>query len=382
MIQMNRLPRILFGRGSCQQVGSVVRNELERQNAIVICDPAVRDNSQVVALLDSLSAAGVAFSVCERVVPDPPYAVVDEIGQAARQDQCDVVIGIGGGSALDTAKGVAIAATTGVPLITFAGVDKVPGRRLSLVLVPSTAGTGSEATNVAVFSDHEHNKSGVVSSHIVPDAAMLEPDILRGLPPSVIAITGLDAMAHAMESFVGVYNSFLTEPFALTALRYVAQYLRRAYTDPEDDTAREHMLRASLLGGIAFTNTQTGGAHACAMPLGTRAKLAHGEAVTLMLPAVMRFNLPAATDRYAVIAETFDCANSSMDVEQAACRAIDYVETLATELGVAFGLANHGITHRDIDRLADLSAGNARIWINNPRQPTLEEIKQIYLDAL
>lgn len=380
--QMNRLPEILFGSGVCSRVGERVSGYLGRNNALVLCDPAVSQAPEVKALLYSLEAAGVRYLWHDQVVPDPPFDLVDRIGRDASRSDVDVIVGIGGGSAMDAAKGVAVAVGTDSPLRSFAGVDRVPYRKAALILVPTTAGTGSEVTNVAVFSDQEHNKIGIVSPHIIPDVALLDPELTIGVPPQTTAIAGLDAMAHALESFSGVYNSFLTEPYALCALRYVAEYLGRAHRNPRDRVARQYMLRASLLSGVAFTNTQTGGAHACAMPLGTRCRLAHGEAVIQMLPAVMRYNLLSATERYARAAVAFGCATESTDVDVAARESIAFVERFAAELGVKIGLARHGLSPPDLPELAELSLKNQRIWANNPRQPTIDDIVEIYRDAL
>ena len=380
-IKMNRLPRILFGPATSGSLGEICAEEgLTR--VLVVCDGSLMRAGLFEEIFSGLEERKVEYQVADRVEPDPPYLLVDEQTASARDFKPEALIGIGGGSALDIAKGIAVLTGNEGSIVDFGGVGKVTRKGLPLILCPTTAGTGSEVTNVAVYSDQRHNKFGVVSPHNIADFAVLDPMLTLGLPPEQTALTGLDAMAHAMESYVGLFNSFLTEPYALAAMRYVSRYLEPAFENGKDLEAREYMLRASMLAGISFTNTQTGGAHACAMALGVATQLPHGMAVTLMLPAVMRFNAPAAKDRYAEVARILDPEGAPPDNKAAASHAAAAVEKLATKLGVHLGLRNYGVADNRVSEIAELAFKNQRIWINNPRKPSREDVKAIIRDAM
>ena len=291
-------------------------------------------------------------------------------------------MGIGGGSSLDIAKGLSILSHNEGSISDFSGVNRVPRRGLPLLLVPTTAGTGSEVTNVAVYSDDNHTKFGVVTPHNIPDIAVIDPELSIGLPPEQTAITGLDALSHALESFVGRNNSFFSEPYALAAINDVANFLLRAYRNGADIEARERMMRASMFAGIAFTNTQTGGAHGCGMALGIAAQLPHGLAVTLMLPAVIRFNIPKATERYARAAHILDPQTCSLPDEVAAEQCATVIEKLTQDLGIQMGLRNYGVTDKHIAEIAAAAFKNTRIWVNNPREPSLHDIEMIVQQSM
>lgn len=380
-IRLNRVPRIVFGVRTSESIPELCLDDGLRR-LMIVCDGTLKENGVLDEIFSRIEAAGLEYRVADRIQPDPPFALVDEHAAAAMEFYADAVLGIGGGSTLDIAKGVSILFHNPGSIADYAGVGVVPKKGLPLLLCPTTAGTGSEVTNVAVYSDEGHNKFGVVTPHNIADHAVLDPLLTLGLPAEQTALTGLDALSHALESYVGVYNSFLTEPYALQAIGYVSSYLPRAYDDGSDQEAREFMLRASMLAGLSFTNTQTGGAHACAMALGVAVQLPHGKAVTLMLPSVMRYNAIAAKERYARVAQILDPASVSPSLEEASQHAAVAVERLAERLGVELGLRNYGVTDKDVPHIAELAHRNQRIWVNNPRKPDRAEVESIIRNAL
>lgn len=380
-VTMNRVPQIEFGNGSSSTIGEVCRASGYRRVA-VICDGLLRETGILKEPLSSLEIEQIDCEVFDRIEPEPPAALVDEYAKQIRESSFDAIVGIGGGSSLDVAKGVAVMAHNTGSIADFAGVGKVRNNGLSLVLLPTTAGTGSEVTNVAVFSDLNHNKFGVVTPFNIPDVAILDPGLTVGLPPIQTAFTGLDAFSHALESYVGRFNSFLTEPFALQGIEYAANYLQRAYRNGSDIEAREYMLRAAMFGGLSFTNTQTGGAHACAMALGVAAKLPHGLAVTLMLPEVMRYNAEAVPAKFARVASIIDPGLVTGNETSDAANAIIAFKELARSVGIEFGLRRHGVTENVVPKIAELALRNTRIWVNNPRNPSREDVETIIRNSL
>jgi alcohol dehydrogenase len=381
LTKLNPVPEIVFGRDVSGSLAAICEQR-GISRLLVICDGTLRKAGVLDHVLTPLEDARLLISIVDEIQPDPPISLVDAYAEYARNYEVDGVIGIGGGSSLDVAKGVSLLMRNRGSIYAYAGVDRVPRRGIPLILVPTTAGTGSEVTNVAVYSDENHNKFGVVTRHNIADVAVLDPLLTVGLPPEQTALTGLDALSHALESYVGPYNSFLTELYSLQAIRYVAAYLVRAFRDGSDLKAREHMLRASMLAGLSFTNTQTGGAHACAMALGLGTQLPHGHAVTLMLPEVIRFNLPAASEKLALVAQILAPSNVDLPPEEAAQACPDAVKALAQTFGIQFGLSNYGVDSRHLTTIARAALKNERIWANNPRKPTLEDVESIISSSL
>ena len=283
---------------------------------------------------------------------------------------------------MDISKAAAVMHNNDGPINQYAGVNLVPRPGLPTILIPTTAGTGSEVTSIAVLSDTVNQvKVGVVSDHMFARLVLLDPELTLGLPPHITASTGLDALIHAIESYTGSQATFLTEPLAMEAIRLIGKNLRLAYADGANLEARTGMLQASLLAGMAFANTQTAGAHACALSLGGKYHLPHGVATSLMLPAVMRFNAIATPVKFANIAEAFGETLDGLSPMEKTDKAINAVERLIKDVGFKLGLENYGVKREDISMLAKGAIGAARLWKNNPRRATEEQIQQIFEDS-
>ncbi len=377
------VPRIVFGVGSIGSLGA----ELQRVGAgrvAVITDAGIVGAGIHRLAVDALEKEGLEAAVFEGVEPDPRIDIANQAADFVREQGADAVVGLGGGSSMDIAKAAAVIRTNPDPIETYRGVNLVPKPGLPTVLVPTTAGTGSEVTSIAVLSDTVNKvKVGVVSEHMFARCALLDPALTVKLPPRVTASTGLDALIHAIESYVGRQASFMTEPLALAAIELVAENLRKAYACGEDLDARTGMLRASLLAGMAFANTQTGAAHACALALGGAFHVPHGIATSLMLPAVMRFNSIAVPEKFARIATIFGEKVVGLPPTAAARRAVSAVIALIEDVDFKLGLENYGVTESDIPGLAEASIlPAARLWNNNPRSATREQVERIFRDSL
>ena len=295
-----------------------------------------------------------------------------------RKDRPDLVIGFGGGSSIDTAKITAVMANNEGDLRDLVGVNLVPKPGLPTLFLPTTAGTGSEVTNISILNDVERQvKLGIVSEYMFTKTALLDPELTLTLPPELTCWTGLDALIHAIESYVSRAATPLTETLAIRAMELISTHLRRAYALGSDMEAREGMLTASLLAGMAFSNTQCGGAHACALAVGARYHLAHGLATTLMLPATMEFNLIAAPEKYRYIAEIFGYDTSGMNLHEGAAEAVRAVTDLAKSMDFVFGLEHYGASPDHIPALAERSLLPARLWNSNPRQVDMRQVTRI-----
>ncbi len=369
---------IRTGKGVSRSLGELLRPR-NIKKAMLVTDPGIAALKLHESILQSLEAEGATVAVYDKVSADPTLEQAREVITLLNADMPDLVIGFGGGSSIDVAKIAAVmTANPASDLRALVGVNLVPKPGLPTLFIPTTAGTGSEATNISILNDVERGvKLGIVSEFMYAHTVLIDPEVTRSLPPRMTAWTGLDALIHAIEAYVSRAATPITDSLAERAIGLIARYLRKAYAVGDDMEAREGMLTASLLAGMAFTNTQCGGAHACALAVGARYHLAHGLATTLMLPATMEFNLIAAPERYRRIAEMFGYRTKGLTVYQGAALAVRAVTELARDMDFVFGLEHYGASEDHIPDLAKLSIPPARLWNSNPRPVTLEQVEKI-----
>lgn len=375
-------PNILFAPGAAARIAEVV-GQCGARRVLLVTDAGVRGAGLTRAAEASLAAAGIAFTVFDGVVADPPAAVVEAAAARARAEGADLVLSIGGGSALDTAKLVAYLARSDEPLDALYGVGLAKGQRLPLVLVPTTSGTGSEVTPIAIVTTPSQEKKGVVSPRLLPDWAILDPELTLGLPPAVTAATGIDAMVHAIEAYTSRHRKNpLSDQFARQALALLSGSIRTACRDGADLAARSDMLLGASLAGMAFANAPVAAVHALAYPIGALFHVPHGLSNALVLTGVMRFNLPDATALYAELAPVVDPAAAGRPEAEAAAMLIEALDAIGRDCGVPATLSAVGIGAGDLDRLAADAMRQTRLLVNNPREMTLADARAIYAAAL
>lgn len=377
----NTTPSIVFGSGSLLRVGEIAAGRLGKR-VLVVTDAGLVRAGLVAPALNALANAGVAAAVFDEVVADPPEQVVLDAVQAARTHEADCVIGLGGGSSLDVAKLVALLAAGGETLGAIYGVGLAKGPRLPLLLAPTTAGTGSEVTPISIVTTGAHEKKGVVSPVILPDVALLDPDLTLGLPPHVTAATGVDAMVHAIEAYASASpnNNPVSRALARDALSLLGANIRRAVSRGGDREARAGMLLGSMLAGQAFANSPVAAVHALAYPLGGHFGIPHGLSNALVLPHVLRFNAlePAAARAYGEIAPlVFPDLEGANGAQAFADRLAD----LSAEIGLEPRLRDAGVPHDALDLLASDAMKQTRLLVNNPRPVTLADARAIYSAA-
>ena len=269
-------PRILLGNGSIEQIGAEVRN-LKGKRTFIVTDPGIVQSGILEKVTAALKSDKISFGVFDKVESDPRIEIVAQTLAQLQQQKYDSVIGLGGGSSLDIAKLVSVMAKNSGKISDYFGIDLVPHPGLPLILVPTTAGTGSEVTPIAILSDEaEHLKKGVVSAHLFPKVALLDPLLTLGLPSAVTASTGMDALIHAIEAFTSINANDLTDHFAFKAIQLIYGNIRTAYARGEDVNARFNMLEGSLVAGLAFANAGVTAVHAFAYPLGGEFHVPHG----------------------------------------------------------------------------------------------------------
>lgn len=330
----------------------------------------------------ALGAAGCAVEVLEASDGEPTLADLDGALDAARRFRADGVVGLGGGSAMDVAKLVAALADGEQEFAAAVGIDLLGPRKLRLACIPTTAGTGSEVTPIAIIEDTEAQlKKGVVSRHLVPDFAYLDPELTRSMPRGVTAATGIDALTHCIEAYANRFAHPVVDQWALEGIRLVGQYLERACSDGGDMEARAGMLRASHLGGQCLGPVNTAAVHALAYPLGGEFHIAHGAANSLLLPHVLRFNVLAAPDRYAAIAQALGC-DRGHDEAETALEGIERIEALSEAIGLERRLSAFGISANAIPHMAAAAMTVQRLLVRNPREVTEADAQAIYQAAL
>jgi alcohol dehydrogenase len=324
--------------------------------------------------------------VVDDVVADPPEDVVLDGAQRVRDSRAEIVLGLGGGSSMDVAKLIAVLNGCTQPLQQMYGVGNVKGARLPLVLMPTTAGTGSEATAVSIVTTGKTTKSGVVSPVLYPDLAVLDAELTIGLPAAITAATGIDAMVHAIEAYTSArLKNPLSDMLAAQALRLLSANLITACEQPTNRAAREAMLLGATLAGQAFSNAPVAAVHALAYPLGGHFHVPHGHSNALVLMPVLRFNAPAAAPLYAELADVIVPGAGSMAADNAMAKTeafIDHLDRLIARTGIQRRLSDAGVTAADLPRLAADAMLQQRLLVNNPRPLREEDALEIYRATL
>lgn len=374
--------KIVFGAGAFKQLPDYIREAGGRRPFFVI-DRNLARSGLADRLAAILKESKMKYTLFDQIEGEPELELADKGTRIALKEKSDLVVGIGGGSAMDTAKAIAVLAANRGKAADYLGMNKVPGRGFPKIMVPTTAGTGSEVTFTAVFLRKDlRKKEGMNSPHLYPDLALLDPELTVSLPSGPTAATGMDALCHAVESYTSVKANPMSELFSLEAIRLISENLRICVHNGSDFPAREGMLLGSLYAGIGLANAGVGAAHSLSYPLGGRYGISHGLANTLMLPGVMKFNLPGALEKFAVIAEWMGEITDGLPVRDAAFLAVDAVTALIEDCGIDTSLSALGVAEEDLPTLARIAMTVTRPLENNPRKVTIEDAVEIYKNAL
>jgi alcohol dehydrogenase class IV len=374
-VNLFRIPtRIVFGRGVAARAAEPLV-ELGVKRALIVTDRGVRGARLLEPVEQSVRDAGIAYEIYDEVVPDPGVAEVDRCFARYRASGAEAIVAVGGGSAIDTAKMAAVLATNGGSVLDYVGIDKVARPAAPVVAIPTTAGTGAElCVNSVIANKDEHKKLVIISPNATPLYALEDPLMTVGLPPFLTAITGMDTLVHAIESFVCKNAYRASEILALEAVKDAAEALPRAVKDGKDLEARDLMMQSVIMATLAFSNTRLGNVHAMALPLGGWFNVAHGTAVAVLLPHVMAFNRDAAGEKFAALAR-------AMGEPAEAQRAVDHAFRLNEQIGIPPRLREVGVREDGIERMTDdaMKSGNIAV---NPRATSREDIVALYRAAL
>lgn len=385
---------LVFGRNAVRELGPIL-DRLGSKRVFVVTDKVLAK----VGIVDQVKeAAGRAVEVFDGGEPEPSLGMVLTCIAAAKAFRPDTIVGLGGGSNMDAAKLAAVVLGHGGDVRDYVGENKVPGPIMPLVCVPTTAGTGSEVSQAAVFTNTDINlKVSVLSYYLRPAAAVVDPLLMVSCPPKVTADSGIDALTHAIEGFTAVDNASYPLPPGETsvyqgknpfadmcaekAITLVGKYLRRAVRDGTDLEAREGMALAATLGGLAFSNAGVALVHAMEYPVGAAVHCSHGAGNGLLLPYVMRYNLPARGEAFGYVAELLGDDTTGDNEAQAAEAAIRAVEELRADIGIPTRLRDIGVQEDMLKPFAEKAHSFTRLMRVNPRYPTAAEIEHIYRSA-
>ncbi len=380
--QFQTTKSILCEVGGTAKIGEIIANMGCKKIAFVT-DKMILELGLAEAAIQSLKIAGVGVHVIDDVVADPPEAMILKAVDEAKREGVDGVVSVGGGSSLDTAKLIAVLVDSSQPLDEMYGIGMVKGDRLPLVLAPTTAGTGSEVTQISIVTTGTNEKKGVVSPQLLPDWAILDAELTVGLPPAVTAATGIDAMVHAIEAYTSKHKkNIVSDTLAKQALELLGANIHTACTKGDDRDARSNMLLGSMLAGMAFANAPVAAVHALAYPLGGHFHVPHGLSNALVLPYVLDFNMGEASAQYAEIGPlVFPSLAGKSDAEIGAGM-VDGFKAMGPELGMQSKLAEVGVNHNHLPMLAEDAMKQTRLLVNNPREMTYEAALDIYTQAL
>lgn len=374
------VPNVIFETGASARLGQFVKARMKRP--VVVTDRGVVNAGLINAALKSLKDEGLDFHLFDGIEADPPARVVRNSVEIARQHQADGVIGFGGGSSMDTAKIIAVLLHSSQKLEEIYGTGNIRGGRAPLALVPTTAGTGSEVTDIAVVTTDDDQKMGVLGDQMFADIAILDPALTHGLPRAITAATGVDAMVHAIEAYTNRHKKNpVSDALAREALRLLAANIVEACENPSNAAARADMLLGAMLAGQAFANSPVGAVHGMAYPLGALFHIPHGLSNSLMLEPVLRFTAPAAAQLYAELGDVIG-ANATGGYAERCEAFIGRLMEIVAATGVERRLSALGVSHNDLPRMAEDAMKAERVMQNNPRAVTYEDALRMYGEVL
>ena len=375
-------PRLVMGAGAMEYLAREV-GALGGRRVLIVAGNHLVKAGETDRMKTALESTVDRVQVFSGVTPDPPIVDAVRAGEAAREAEADLIVAVGGGSVLDVAKVAAVLVTNDAPVEEMLGVNLVEKPGLPTLLIPTTSGTGTEVTTIAILSDEAAKlKRGVVSPRLLPKTAILDPELCVSMPPDVTAYTGVDALCHAVEAYTSRRAMPLTDVLALEAARLIQENLRAACHNGADIEARTRMQRAALLAGMAFGAAGVTAVHAFAYPLGAEYHIPHGIANALMLVPVATFNLAAAPDRFLRLADAMGESLAGTNMMASTRQFLDAARRLIRDLGLPGSLREFGVEEDRIPDLAEAALKVTRLMANNRREIGIEDAERIYREAL
>ena len=373
--------KIVIGLGVLANIAMEAR-QLGGKKALIVTDPGVLEAGLIDQVTAALQEDDIACAIYDKVQPDPSAEIIDRGAELFQSEDCSFIVGFGGGSSLDAAKGIGLLTDNPGSIMDYCGIDKVSQKGAPLILIPTTAGTGSEVTRVLMVSDPEDGtKLPVFSPYALADVALVDPLLTQSMPPEVTADTGIDALVHAIETYVSMNATVFSDVLAERAIELIADYLPIAWAKGSNLQARFQLSVAATLAGMAFGSGGLGAVHALAHSLGTVNHMPHGRTNAIMLPHIMQYNLAGNPEKYAAIAELMGFDTEGLTSMEAAGQSVLAVKDLLDAISVSYRLSDYELPMEDIPRLVEAAMRQSRLFIPNPRDLTEADVKAIYEDA-
>lgn len=372
-----------FGAGARHELPEVI-NRMNLKKALVCSDKGLIKVGTTKMVTDVLDAAGFPYEIYSEIKPNPTVTNVKQGIEAFKASGADCIIAIGGGSSMDTAKGIGIVANNPEfsDIVSLEGVAPTKHKSVPIIALPTTAGTGAEVTiNYVIIDEERQAKMVCVDPNDIPAVAIVDPELMYSLPKGLTAATGMDALTHAIEGYITKGAWIMSDMYELQAIKMIAEHLPTAVEEPTNEAAREGMALAQYIAAQAFSNVGLGLVHGMAHPMGSLHDVPHGVANALLLPTIMEFNMPTRVEKYGVIAQHMGVDTTGMTAEEAAQAAVDAVRALSVRVGIPQHLSELGITEADIPALADQALADV-CTPGNPRDVTLEDIVALYKKVL
>ncbi|WP_291327956.1 alcohol dehydrogenase-like regulatory protein ErcA [Desulfovibrio sp. UCD-KL4C] len=370
-------PELVYGAGSALLAGQYAENFGARR-VLIVSDPGVLECSWTTAVKNSLNKSDIETFIFSEVSENPQDVEVMKGAEFYKENNCDCIVAVGGGSSMDCAKGIGIVTTNNAHILSFEGVDMVHSPGPPLICIPTTAGSSADVSQFAIITDTvRHVKISIVSKAMVPDAALVDPTLTTTMDLQLTAATGLDALTHAVEAYVSNANSALTDLFALDAIKLVSENLVPVIKDPKNIELRGAVMLGSMEAGLAFSNAILGAVHAMAHSLGGHLDLPHGECNAILLPHVIKVNFPFAVERYTNIAKAMSVDVEGKTSEQICDALVEKIVKLRKSAGITRSLKDFDLRKEDIPKLASLALKDA-CMITNPVALLKEDIEKIY----
>ncbi|MEW4327787.1 iron-containing alcohol dehydrogenase [Rossellomorea marisflavi] len=376
--------RIIAGNDSLRELKNHLSILGDVKKAAIITTPFFETSSFIELIGEQLTGADISYEVLAEIQPEPTVGHIEDVFASLSGQSFDLLIGLGGGSALDAAKILSVMSTNDLPLRDLIGTDKVEKEGIPTILIPTTSGTGSEVTPNAIVTVPEAElKEGVVSRYLLPSLVILDPVLTLTLPPNITAATGMDAFTHSFESFISTKANPISDMFAMESMRLISRSIITACEEGSNLEARHDMLMGSAYGGMALTSAGTAAVHALAYPLGGKFHIPHGEANSMLLPHVTRVNLDAIQERMALIAKEIGVLTSrEASSAEAAEALITQIEEWTKRLNIPQNLKVFGIKEEDVEDLATAASKVTRLLNNNPKELTIADMQGIYRKLL
>jgi alcohol dehydrogenase len=382
--QFQTAQNIVAGQNSLQLLGEKLSLlGVEVKSALIITQPPIKDLGFVDQIVSQLSNKGISTELNTNILPEPTLENIEHVFETIANKDYDVLIGIGGGSVLDTTKILSVLKTNDSSVEQLLGTDLVANPGIPTILIPTTSGTGAEVTpNAIVTLPEQELKIGIVSKYLLPTLVILDPVLTLKLPKPITAATGMDAFTHSLESFISTKANPISDMFALESIRLISSSIVEAYQNGESIEAREKMLVGSMYGGMALTSAGTAAVHALAYPLGGKYKIPHGVANSMLLPHVMKYNMDSIIERLAQVAEPMGITVQGLSSSELAGKVVDQIIEWTKVLEIPQDLKSYGVKEEELPEISVSASQVTRLLNNNPKKLSIADIEAIYRQLL